>query len=164
MLFVQPHAQLCGLGLAPPQPAVPISGFFLVGHLPGNFGLGIPVRKRKPLFVEDASVFLADFGEPISIDGTPAGDAIFSQPYLSDGLGSVGIAASAPRLLMPSANLPDRDPSDPSDPVLEFTDRKGDIDRYGKAQPFRYLVREVQPDNLLMSTLILVVHPDQTTQ
>lgn len=164
MLFAQHHAPLCGLGLFTPQPAVPISGFFFVGHLPGHFGLGIPVRVRKPRLVEDASIFLADFGEPITIDGTPAGDAIFSAPSILDGLGSIGLATSGPRLLMPTSNLPDRDPADPTDPIVELDDRKGELDRFRNPKPFRYYVREVQPDSTLMSTLILALHPDQTTQ
>lgn len=165
MMFAQPHAPLCGLGLVPPQPAVPIDGLFFVGHAPGNFGLGFPARIRKPLFQEDASIFLEDFGEPIRIDGVDAGDGIFSDPYSTDGLGSAGFATSGPRLVMPTASIPDRDPADPTDPVLELTDRMGQLDRLGNVKPFRYIVREDQPDGTgLMSTLILVVHPDQTVQ
>lgn len=164
MLFAQPHAPLLGLGLFTPQPAVPISGLFFVGHLPGNFGLGFPARVRKPLLVEDAEVFLHDFGEPITIDGVPCGDAIFSEPYLDASLGSMGMAAGAPRLLMPTANLLQRDPADPSDPIVELDDRKGLLDRFHNPRPFRYLMREVQPDSLLMCSVILALHPDQTTQ
>lgn len=164
MLFVRPIAPQFGIGLAPPQPAVPIAGLFFAGHLPGNFGLGFPARVRKPLLVEDNTVFLADFGEPITIDGTPAGDAIFGEPYVADGVGSIGFSASGPRVLMPFANLPERDASDATDPVLELDDRKGYTFRNGTPKPFRYLVRQVEPDGTGWCSLQLAVHPDQTTQ
>lgn len=165
MLFIQPHAPQCGLGLAPPQPPVPISGLFFVGHVPGNFGLGFPARMRRPALVEDASIFLADFGEPVRIDGVECGCAIFSEPYFTDGLGGAGLASQSPRVIIPTDKVPERDPADPTDPVLELEDRMGFVDTFGNVKPFRYVVRQVQPDGTgLMSTLLLELQADQTVQ
>lgn len=165
MLFAQPHAPLCGLGLVPPQPPVPLSGVVFALPLAGHLGLGLPPRVRRPVFVEDPEPFLDDFGEPVAIDGRDCGLAIFSVPHAIDQLASAGFQAAGPRVLMPSANVPERAADDDSDPILELVDRRGIFSALtGAPQPFRYLVREVRPDGTLMSTLLLSEHPDQTSQ
>lgn len=88
-------------------------------------------------FTEDLTVFLADFGETVTLNGV-AVTAVFDADYASAGAGPLGLASTSPALTVPTASVP-------ASPV-------------GKPAVVRgvsYTIAEHHPDGTGMSVLLL---------
>ena len=103
------------------------------------------------MIAEDLDDFMADWGLPCEIDGTPA-TAIFGAPGQPLPLGASGMAGSSPRALIPAAAVPALDPYACEDRRLVFTPAAP------AGYPAAWRIREVQPDGTGMATLILTEH------
>lgn len=55
-------------------------------------------------FAEDFTVYLADFGESVTLDGVTV-TAIFDEAYVTASAG-LGLAATSPALVLPSDSVP----------------------------------------------------------
>ena len=108
----------------------------------------------------DPCVFLADWGEEGVLDGATV-QGLFGEPYAVAPFGNAGMSTAEPRFLLPSASVPPRVLSPAgTEPVLDLSE--GATTRYPGGAPFRYRVREAQPDGLGWTTLILVEHESQS--
>jgi hypothetical protein len=103
---------------------------------------------------EDPAGFLADWGEPATIDGHDV-VLIFSAPYRVVPIGEAGMASDEPHALLPTASVPARPSAPDADSVLLFPAI------VAPRMHRRYFVREVQPDGTGWTSLTLEIHPVQ---
>lgn len=109
------------------------------------------------MLTEDPAGFLADWGEPVTIDGIDAGLCLHGAPYMESSLGGPGMASAVPQALIPDTALPAPAPDATSDAVLVLTDRQA-----ASTTPFRFFIRTRQPDGTGWTLLVLAEHPDQS--
>lgn len=112
------------------------------------------------MITEDPGIFLADWGEDGVLDGETV-RLLFVEPYAVAPLGDAGMATAEPRALLPSSSVPAR-ASAPANAELVLDLSAGAALRYLGGVPFRYRVREVQPDGTGWTSLILIEHESQS--
>ena len=107
---------------------------------------------------EDLTVFLPDWGEAGTIDGT-AVVGIFAEPGGVAGLAGTGMNTSYPSFLLPAASVPARAGAVDVDQVLELPLRQA------AGKPWRFRVRTITPDGSTvaggMASLELARHESQ---
>ncbi len=108
--------------------------------------------------IEDLTLFLADWGEAGTIDGT-AVFGIFAEPGNVNGLVGTGMNTSSPHFMLPAASMPPRAGAVDVDQVLELPLRQA------AGKTWRYYVRVITPDGSTvaggMASLELARHENQ---
>lgn len=106
------------------------------------------------MFVEDTSLFFADFGVPVTLMGRQV-QAIFDNGYALGNVGTVGMASAQPALVLATADVPPaiidwlRYYAEPFDPVdLQITLTVAGV-------PTGYTIVAHEPDGTGMSRLLL---------